>query len=1248
MPNKYYHWVDEVNDNVLTFNPSEFNKILDEVHTVIDSSHDQKDPVRSSSRLQTDKVYAARLSRIIASSAAAEAITSFNDADTAVGYNLRTDSVHKLSGALVRKNGKSRFTINGIENTDLPIYTEIDSDVVNTSSDNYYAGQQLELRPFDPADGSRTPLVRKVRAIYGEGSVGWVQDCGSTDVFSNITSRPATVGSTSVFSGVMDSSSSSEMIADVSIQEFYQIFIPFMRINEDSYIWLYATPYKNGQIFTWFSTQLTAAQSTYIFTAIRTRDRKTNIETFSSVSPVNVLPTITAFATIIKNAAAPVVANLTLDNQATGSNGYSGALGGACAIITEVPNLPDVSNYIASEGYNAKQKCIDIFIKRNILVVQAKCNVFLNIVKQIFGITGNILTQTQQYVIDLFFMQIKHFGDRFRAIDAILLSRLIKHLTGTADTFLMRWICLGEMYGCYSNTGTNLILCDVRALPTEVELNERKYKNFDTTYKDAEGMDVYFNAKTKPEVDTIISQITNIYNFLKIFFQNIQIFQPRGRVIRKLVSIVAPKSFYIDIPAPNGQTISYVYREEEIPILWDFYNILHVLHIPTDPSAKPLYDMAKIEIAQVAPNAPVAPDLYAENRYPLPNNVAFYTAFSDEINRFRAVYYKWIDSDVVFREIATNLQPNITPSELMKSASRIVKTHNIKDNLLKYSSHIIQPWHIDTGKIALDVVVGGKKQNINRQIGGTDYHDTVISIAQRINQYIRQFKERKPLPENLTFRIGYKLNLASNRPYIKFTIEMYRFVPTAIGSDNKPIGNIRFEEAADVDTVYSLPLMSALYSDIIKNFSLNDTATFFSPELMEQLRLSIYMSDQIGKPHYVDQRTDFDESAARRGISDAYHNPLVTDGHDDADNSGHEINIYNIFDRVIIEDIAMVAGLPITNWPDPNWIKIAGGGNVPEKPTNDKKSDISDQTRSDVINLAIVANELAKKEGQIKIIKQFNASIGFVNNTITKTLNRAWIKSALFHINKLLESIDLDQNKDAINKINQYIANIELNNEKNIEFKKLEDSKKPIEVTLNRAAVKSAMDEFAILCRNNAEKLENYYGNGATDDNAYVEYLKSKIALDKYYLSLYDREDLDEKYVNCTQSEFALIFDDIKNEVDVEKDKSMLNYSIRDNSKLIEYIAKNKNKGFTMKTGLTQEEFAEMNKTKSNGIAPPLLTGYGGKSRAKTMKPRTPLSNKTRRKLFRLASSEFNPIGRKKTKRSNRPKKNKTRRKRNY
>ena len=1236
MPNKYYGWVDEVNDNVLTFNPSEFNKILDEVHTVIDSSHDQKDPVRSSSRLQTDKAYAARLSGIIASSARVESITCFNDADTGITYNLRNESVHKLSGALVRKNGKSRFTINNIENTDLPIYTEIDSVVANASTTDYYAGQQLELRPFDPNDGSRTPLVRKIRDIYGEGSVGWVQDCGSSDVFRNITDRPATVDSTSVFSGVMDSSSSSEMIADIQIQEFYQIFIPFMRINAESYIWLYATPYKNGQIFTWFSTPLNADQSTTKFTLIKARGRKENIAYFSSASLVDVLPTITALANNIANAAAPTVADLTVADQATASNGYSGALGGACAIITEVPNLPDVSNYIASEGYNAKKKCIDIFIKSNFFNVQAKCNVFLNIVRLIFGITGNVITQTQQYVIDLFFMQIKHFGDRFRAIDAILLSRLIKCLTGTADTFLMRWICLGEMYGCYSNTGTNLILCDVRKQPDRSVINDRKYKNFDATYKDANAMNTYFNNSTTEYFEKNII-IRKAFVFLKGFFENISIFQPRGRVIRKLVSIVAPKSFYAEINSKQ-----YLYREEEIPILWDLYNILYVLSSTTDPTTilAPIYNATTIQVnlglspyQYAKTNYPLPDDYPLPTKYPLPANEEFYKIFSDETNPYRAIYYKWIDSKVVYDEMNKLILEKYPPAELLKSASRIVKTHNLKDNLLKYSSHIIQPWHIDIGRNALGpdppgLVVGGKKPNINKQIGGINYTDILDNIARDINKSIDDFinSKYKSSRSKLQFYIEYKSNIVNSRPTIKFVIIMYH-------GDYMP-------EARTTD-VYNLPLMSALYSDIEANYSLEYNPTYFSPELMEQLRLSIYTSEIDSRPDIgklYDNIDDTEDAMEESQIqftakNTSYHTPEV-------------INIYDIFEKIIIGDIIIRIQKPIRK-----LFPIIGGGNVPEEHTNDKKSDVSDQTRSDVINLAIVANELAKKEGQIKIIKQFNASIGFVNNTITQTLNRARIKTALYHINKLLESIESinpDQNKDEINKINQYIANIKLNNEANIELKKLEDLKKPIEVTLNRAAVKSAMDEFAILCRNNAEKLENYYGNGATDDNAYVEYLKSKIALDKYYLSLYDREDLDEKYVNCTQSDFALIFDDTKNEVDAEKDKSMLKYSIQDNSKLIESMAKNKNKGLTMKTGLTPEEFAEMNKTKSNVITPPLLTGYGGKSRAKTMKPRTPLSNKTRRKLFRPASSEFNPNDRKKTKRSNRPKKNKTRRKRNY
>jgi hypothetical protein len=230
-----------------------------------------------------------------------------------------------------------------------------------------------------------------------------------------------------------------------------------------------------------------------------------------------------------------------------------------------------------------------------------------------------------------------------------------------------------------------------------------------------------------------------------------------------------------------------------------------------------------------------------------------------------------------------------------------------------------------------------------------------------------------------------------------------------------------------------------------------------------------------------------------------------------------------------------------------------------------------------------------------------------------------------------------------------------------------------IDVTLNRAAMKSTMNELTVLSRKHAEMLENYYGNDATDDNAYVEYLESKIALDKYYLGLYENKDLDSTYVNCTEEEFTKIFNDIENEVSEEKDKEMLNNSIKDNQNLIAQIKEDvKNEAAIKKhtefkdktfiepdgkpltdnrkhipvkrnTGLTASEIAGMRNNENNEFNQPYLTGYGGKRRTKTMKSRKPSTTRTKKKRYATKTSH-----RKKTKNANRSKKNKTRRKRHY
>ena len=228
------------------------------------------------------------------------------------------------------------------------------------------------------------------------------------------------------------------------------------------------------------------------------------------------------------------------------------------------------------------------------------------------------------------------------------------------------------------------------------------------------------------------------------------------------------------------------------------------------------------------------------------------------------------------------------------------------------------------------------------------------------------------------------------------------------------------------------------------------------------------------------------------------------------------------------------------------------------------------------------------------------------------------------------------------------------------------------------------MSELTTLCRNNAEKMEDCYGDEPFTDENYIKYLESKIALDKYYLSLYENEALEPRYVNCTKEEFSAFFDNKVKEVDADTDKRMLTNTIKNYQESIEQIKKDivkeasvekaaadrmaaikkretlkhttfigpdgkplsgqkpKYKPVNMKTGLTASEIAEMGQSHKNEFNKPPLMGYGGK---KTHRKRKTLKKTKRTKKRRYVTKTAH---KKKTKNANRSKKNNTRRKRHY
>ena len=91
--------------------------------------------------------------------------------------------------------------------------------------------------------------------------------------------------------------------------------------------------------------------------------------------------------------------------------------------------------------------------------------------------TNSIFANKSDSFVMAFLMKIKHIGDKFRAIDSFILTEKgSPTLTGTIDTFLMRYCCLANLYICCANkNGGDLTINDIKQL-TPDQLAIIKYK----------------------------------------------------------------------------------------------------------------------------------------------------------------------------------------------------------------------------------------------------------------------------------------------------------------------------------------------------------------------------------------------------------------------------------------------------------------------------------------------------------------------------------------------------------------------------------------------------------------------------------------------------------------------------------------------------------------------------------------------------------------------------------------------------
>ena len=673
----------ESNKNVLVFNYTPFYRTLSDVHTGIDAIHDQMDTSRGCSKLASNKIYKQRIKNAIISAS----ISNDGSFSTSKGtYNLN-QSAHTLSTALDRPTFNNTFNIqvNGqtVSRDDLPSYMKTNEHFImdqNTTSD-VIRNTHLEIVKYEPDD--REVSANTIGSKYGVTDTHYVLDCGPKTIFANLTAQNGRVGtSTSVFSGILDSSSSNERISQ--IREHYQVFIPFMKLSADHTIMLYATPDIDDA-------------GTYV---------------------------IHMAFTVLTNTEIGSYQNALYSNKRTKNISYSTG-NFVSKQISSIPSLPDISQYLGAELYNGyKPKCVDFLMKTNTAVIWKACEPFREIVDDLIKTLPKSFVFDRPTLMIQFFILIKHFGDRFRAIDAVILSKNVDDattcLTGTSDTFLMRFISLSKMHGCYVNIHNNLILHNIKQL-TDSEIQIIAQKQADAKLKMIQDKIDFINqVNTDIKQPTVISSIqifNQIQNKFSEYFTNMKIYAPRGRLIRKLVSCVASKKFVV-----SGTNI--VFDESDIQTVWKCFQIFRLL-------------------------------LACYNQQGTRDNVTskpsyFTTGDGEELIK---EYYNTasIRHDILNIIKISNLNniTNVTTSiPIVDISHRICNIMKLKDRIAIYKIYMKEPFNFNSEWIlnVNNVKIGG-----NPQIGGN------------LNTYIDELKQIiKRNPKNIT------INVTRSRTFISY------------------------------------------------------------------------------------------------------------------------------------------------------------------------------------------------------------------------------------------------------------------------------------------------------------------------------------------------------------------------------------------------------------------------------------------------------------------------------------------------
>ena len=552
---------------------------LYQIHSLIDEKHDQLAGNRGNDLKSKDMKYKNQLISAINKSTLGN-IQSFSTGvtlSTLKTYDVNS-GIHTLENALERLGDSFMIQIgNGqqINAPPLPSLQILPWICPKNPHDNF-TNNMIVYKNFNTDICTNIVSGDLVKAEIRPQSTGFVHDTGSSEIFQRVTATGQTNGDTrNVVSGKLDSSTTAgplTMSDNPSNVEKLQTLIPFMDIYSNpgvrmGVIMIYVAPHN-----------ITSNAGYHVFVAFKyipLADGKYNsIYSHDDIKPV------------LSRNRSTNISNLT---PANGWLSYT--------ITDQVPNLPEISDYMAGE-----RGCFSAILKKIFSGGQLvnKCSPYKDIALTLWPSIGNgstIFGSDQDLFIMAFLMKVKWLGDLFRLIDSFMLTEAYNMPTSTAtiDTFMKRFACLSNLYVYCANKGSDLTINDVKTLTPEqmAELRAQAAAQQQRIQQELAALEL---AKKKAKIDRIntkiewyknlISQLTALQNnwipsFATLILNGIlnpaKITTGELRISRRIITIM--------VGCLTNQSYIYdkiTFTHNEMKSILDYFLTLFYYHIAFD------------------------------------------------------------------------------------------------------------------------------------------------------------------------------------------------------------------------------------------------------------------------------------------------------------------------------------------------------------------------------------------------------------------------------------------------------------------------------------------------------------------------------------------------------------------------------------------------------------------------------------------------------------------------------------------